>query len=137
MWLLFRSFERKTTNIVELKNTPESFEKYIKWTINYYFFSDFFFLQLRIKFTDIIDLPQFWSFKFDRILDNCFFTNIFEFFNSVHSFLSNNMSKSFKNSTYKVITSRLQTCLLYPHDVIQVIKEIILYLYSLVYALSR
>lgn len=37
MWLLLRSFERRTTNIVEFKNTPESFEKYIKWTINYYF----------------------------------------------------------------------------------------------------
>lgn len=37
MWLLLRSFERRTTNIVKFKNTPESFEKYIKWTINYYF----------------------------------------------------------------------------------------------------
>lgn len=49
MWLLFRSFERKTTNIVELKNTPESFEKYIKWTINYYFFFRFLFSSIAYK----------------------------------------------------------------------------------------
>lgn len=105
------------------------------------FCSDSFFLQLRIKLTDIINLVQtyqFLSFKFDRILGNCFSTNMFDFFNSAHSFLSNNMSKSFKNCTYKVRTSHLQTCLLYPHDVLQVINKIFLYLYSLVvYALSR